>query len=115
MVALEPSLLHITSQAKPPCHKRQAGAGWGQHSWKGSRGWSQTWICLQNQGQLLPQLLSLLNRTLASIRVLEWLFAAPWSLMPGEGGAITLAASPRQSPLIDLKPQIAFAKWDFKQ
>lgn len=28
MVALEPSLLHITSQAEPPCHKRWLGAGW---------------------------------------------------------------------------------------
>lgn len=41
-------------------------------------------------------------------------FAAPWSLVPG-GRATTLASSPRQSPLVDLKPQVAFAKWDFKQ
>ena len=35
---------------------------------------------------------------------------APWSLSLGGGLALS-----RQSPLIHLKPQAAFAKWDFKQ
>lgn len=39
---------------------------------KGSREWSQTWIRTQNQGQLLPQLLGLLDRMPASIRMPEW-------------------------------------------
>lgn len=79
-----------------------------------SGGWSQTQIGFQ-KWEVLPQSFSLMSRAqLLWCLGARMALAAPFSLSPG-GGPATQASSPRQSPLIHLKPQAAFAEWDFKQ
>ena len=105
------SLVRLSPQATSDRLEQGQGlGGWGEE--RGSGGQLQTQISLQRWGQLLLQPFSLISRA----RLLACLgtrvaLTAPWSLSLGGG----LASSPRQSPLIHLKPQAAFAEWDFKQ
>lgn len=72
-------------------------------------------ISLQKWCQLLPQPFSFMNRAqLLGCLGVRVALAAPWSLIAWERTCHTGPIT-KQSPLIHLKPQAAFAEWDFKQ